>query len=167
MTEHPLDRLPHQGAGADVRVGYGGVARIVVLCILMAGGRRLIAEDLPSGLHVLPVFYAVGFVFSVFQVVRLRRTERMLGPLTKAQVGIDFAVVDDANAAELAAAKGWVPLTREEVTKLTDSNGGRPLDADMVRAIEETKRQFPGARIEAGTTLAKSKSTHSRRRTHV
>ncbi len=93
MTEHPLDRLPHQGAGAEVRVGYGGVARIVVLCILMAGGRRLIAADLPSGLYVLPAFYAVGFVFSVFQVLRLRRTEDMLASLTKAQVGVDFAVV--------------------------------------------------------------------------
>lgn len=67
--------------------------------------------------------------------------------------GQSFVVIPDSEPAERWVKQGHVPLTVSEVERLTAATGRQPLPAETVRAIALTKKQFPGAAVQAARSL--------------
>ena len=78
----------------DVPIGmlwFTGIARIVVLLLMVGGTRRMVADR--EVLFVLTATYVVALVCSVWYFVTLRRERRVSAALTWTQVFVDFGVM--------------------------------------------------------------------------
>ncbi len=103
QPQDPGEGAPGQGAperlhvlqpSHDVPLGmlwFTGVARIVVLLLMVGGSRRLVADS--DILSVLTATYAVALVCSVWYFVTLRRGHKVSAALTWTQVFVDFGVM--------------------------------------------------------------------------
>lgn len=91
MTTHLFERIRLGSEGPESWPWYVGVARILILPVVVLGA--FIFEP-KMGLDFLLAFYALGFVSAVWYLLFLQRQPRSLQLLTNwAQVLIDFGVV--------------------------------------------------------------------------
>ncbi|MBI5091186.1 MAG: PAS domain S-box protein [Candidatus Hydrogenedentes bacterium] len=91
MTVHLLERIRRESEGPESWQWYVGVARILVLPVVVLGA--FIFEP-RMGLGFLLGFYLLGFVSAVWYLLFLQRQVRSLQVLSNwAQVLIDFGVV--------------------------------------------------------------------------
>ncbi len=67
--------------------------------------------------------------------------------------GERFVILPDGEDPAPWAARGLAPLSVSEVVALAAGNRGDPLDADVVKAIAATKRQFPDASVLSARDL--------------